>query len=90
MVHISPWESTLGLFAGASRLDVPVVYLYGPYVVDGETAPSNRDFDRSLRGRDPRWGVRELRDVETAAAGFALAAVIAMPANNLSLVFRRV
>ena len=88
MVHISPWETTLGLFAGAARLGAPLLYLYGPYVVDGETAPSNRDFDHALRARDPRWGVRELRDVEAAAraCGFALRETIAMPANNLSLV----
>ena len=90
MIHISPWEATLGLLAGAARLAVPLLYLYGPYVVDGETAPSNREFDRALRGRDPRWGVRELRDVEAeaAACGFALAETVAMPANNLSVVLR--
>lgn len=90
MIHISPWEATLGLVAGAARLGAPLLVLYGPYLVDGETAPSNRDFDRSLRSRDPRWGVRELRDVETAAAahGFALREMVAMPANNLTVVFR--
>ncbi len=88
MVHISPWASTLGLFSGAARLGVPVVVLYGPYLVDGDTAPSNREFDGWLRGRDARWGVRELREVEAAATGFALAEIVAMPANNLSLVFR--
>ena len=93
MIHISPWASTLGLFAGAARTLPPggLLYLYGPYVVDGETAPSNRAFDASLRGRDPRWGVRELRDVEAAAAaaGFAARGTVAMPANNLSVIFRR-
>ncbi len=88
MIHISPWESTLGLFRGAR---CGLVYLYGPYIVYGETAPSNRAFDASLRARDPRWGVRELRDVEAVAAGhgFARTALVAMPANNLSVVFRR-
>lgn len=89
MIHISPWAATLGLFAGAARLGAPLVVTYGPYLVDGETAESNRAFDRSLRDRDPRWGVRELRDVERAATGYALAEVVAMPANNLTLVFQR-
>jgi hypothetical protein len=92
MVHISPWEATLGLFAGAARTLRPgaLLYLYGPYRFDGSfTAPSNEAFDASLRARDPRWGVRDVRDLEAAASGFALAEVVAMPANNHSLVFRR-
>jgi hypothetical protein len=92
MVHISPWEATLGLFAGAARTLAPgaLLYLYGPYRFDGTfTAPSNEAFDQSLRARDPRWGVRDIRDLEAAAEGFALREVIAMPANNHSLVFRR-
>lgn len=93
MIHISPWEATLGLLTGAARVLAAggLLYLYGPYLVDGETAPSNRAFDRSLRDRDPRWGVRELRDVEAAAATlhFALREIVAMPANNLSVVLRR-
>jgi hypothetical protein len=92
MVHISPWEATLGLFAGAERLAAPLLYLYGPYRFDGEfTAPSNAEFDRSLRSRDPRWGVRDVRDLEAAARdrGYRLDEVIGMPANNHSLIFRR-
>jgi hypothetical protein len=93
MVHISPWEAALGLFAGASRT-LPlggVLYLYGPYRFDGFTASSNEDFDRALRERDPRWGVRDVRDVSTAALarGLVLEHVVAMPANNHSLVLVR-
>jgi hypothetical protein len=89
MIHIAPWAATLGLFANPLR--VPLIYLYGPYIVDGETAPSNRAFDDSLRARDPGWGVRELRDVEAAATerGYALRETVAMPANNLSVIFER-
>jgi hypothetical protein len=92
MVHISPWEASLGLFAGAART-LPaggLLYLYGPYRLDGQfTAPSNAEFDASLRARDSRWGVRDVRDLERAASGFALHEVIEMPANNHSLIFRR-
>ncbi|SNS61394.1 DUF938 domain-containing protein [Sphingopyxis indica] len=94
MVHISPWAATLGLFAGAARL-LPVaapLILYGPYVEpDVPTAPSNADFDASLRARNPEWGLRDLAAVKTASAdaGFVFAERRAMPANNLMLLFRR-
>jgi len=92
MVHISPWQAALGVFAGAERLAAALLYLYGPYRFGGEfTAPSNAEFDRSLRARDPSWGVRDVRELEAAARerGYALREIIAMPANNHSLIFRR-
>jgi hypothetical protein len=94
MIHISPWRATQGLMAGAARV-LPAgapLYLYGPYRRHGlHTAPSNAAFDASLRARDPAWGVRDLDAVvELAAAhGFALERTVAMPANNLSVIFRR-
>ncbi len=94
MIHISPWEATLGLLSGSAKL-LPtggVLVLYGPYRRFGaHTASSNADFDASLRARDPRWGVRDLEAVaaEAERAGFALDEVVAMPANNFSVVFRR-
>lgn len=94
MVHISPWEATLGLFAGAARLlgrhGGPLI-LYGPYLEQGvETAPSNLEFDASLKARDPRWGLREAEALDRLAAahGMARSARYAMPANNLMLVYR--
>ena len=94
MIHIAPWPVTGALFEGAARLLAPsaVLYLYGPFKRDGRhTAESNERFDDRLRAEDPRWGVRDLADVQGAAsaAGFLEAEVIPMPANNLSLVFRR-
>lgn len=94
MVHIAPWSAAEGLFAGAGRVLPPggVLYLYGPYRFEGAfTAPSNEAFDQSLRARDPRWGVRDVRDLEAEAAsrGFVLSEVVAMPGNNHSLVFHR-
>lgn len=94
MIHIAPWEACLGLLEGAARIlpeDGPLV-LYGPYAMDGShTAPSNAAFDESLRARDPRWGVRDLADVraEAEARGFELVETVAMPANNLTVVFRK-
>ncbi|MGW9332261.1 DUF938 domain-containing protein [Bosea sp. NPDC055594] len=94
MIHISPWAATQGLIAEAARLLPPggPLYLYGPYRQTGvPLAPSNAAFDESLRGRDPRWGLRELDTVAAlaAAAGFGPPEVTAMPANNLSVVFRK-
>lgn len=95
MIHISPWAATLGLMRGAARIlpaDAPL-YLYGPYVQgDVVTAPSNEAFDASLKTRNPEWGLRHLDDVAAAArdAGFSAPMVTPMPANNLSVVFRKV
>ncbi|HWL47999.1 MAG TPA: DUF938 domain-containing protein [Sphingomonadaceae bacterium] len=94
MIHISPWAATLGLFAGAATLlaaGAPL-YLYGPYIRAGHpTAPSNLAFDGSLRARNPEWGIRTLETVRDVAqsAGFTLESIVEMPANNLSLVWRR-
>jgi hypothetical protein len=94
MIHIAPWAACQGLMRGAARIlppDAPLV-LYGPFRRDGaHTAPSNAEFDESLRARDPEWGVRDLEAVaaEAAGAGFGPPAIIAMPANNLIVAFRR-
>ena len=94
MIHIAPWAAAEGLMAGAERVLAPggLLYLYGPFMENGRhTAESNAAFDASLKARDPAWGVRDL-DVVRALAdmhGLQLAKRIAMPANNLSLVFRR-
>ena len=94
MIHIAPWEAAVGLIAGAGRL-LPkngTLYLYGPYRRGGRhTAPSNEAFDLDLRRRDAAWGVRDLEAVAALAAaqGFGLPEIIDMPANNLSLVFKR-
>jgi SAM-dependent methyltransferase len=92
MIHIAPWDTTLALVAGAAETlssGGPLV-LYGPYVIDGETAPSNIAFSERLNSEDPAWGVRELRDIEREAAnvGLVLAELIPMPANNHVVVFR--
>lgn len=94
MIHISPWAATEGLMRGAAAILPPggPLYLYGPYRRAGvATAPSNEAFDRDLRGRNPAWGLQDLEAVAAvaAAAGFSGPAVSEMPANNLSVVLRR-
>lgn len=94
MIHISPWETTPALFAGAARVlgDAGTVVLYGPFREGGlHTAPSNEAFEGWLKSLDPRFGVRNLEDVEAVASGhgFVRAHLARMPANNLLLGFRR-
>ncbi len=95
VIHVAPWAATQALLAGAKdALDRGggVLYLYGPYRRFGRhTATSNAAFDAQLRASDPGWGVRDLEAVVELAgtAGFELAELVDMPANNLSVVFRR-
>ena len=94
MIHIAPWSAAVGLVAGAARVlpDHGLLYLYGPYRRHGaHTAPSNEAFDRDLRRRNPAWGLRDLEAVTglAEAHGFAPPEVMEMPANNLSVIFRR-
>jgi|SoimicmetaTmtLPA_FD_contig_61_46469_length_720_multi_1_in_0_out_0_1 hypothetical protein len=92
MVHISPWEASIGLLDGAARLlgnGAPLI-LYGPWLqADVPTAPSNQAFDISLRDRDPRWGLRLVEDfaAEASLRGLVLTARQPMPSNNLMLHF---
>jgi Protein of unknown function (DUF938) len=75
MVHISPWEATIGLIKGAAAILAPAspFYLYGPYIREGfATAPSNQAFDRSLRHRNPNWGLRDLELVAATAQSVRL------------------
>lgn len=94
MVHISPWTAAMGLLDGARRVLGPgaPLILYGPWLSDGiETAPSNLEFDSSLKSRDPEWGLRRVEDFAAAAAsrGFGFVEQRSMPANNLMLLFRK-
>ncbi len=95
MVHITPWAVTVGLLRGASELLVRdgLLYLYGPYRRDGaHTAQSNVKFDEWLKGQNEEWGVRDMGEVERQAelSGLLLGEVIDMPANNFSLIFRKI
>ncbi len=95
MIHIAPWAACEALFQGASQSLSPDgwLYLYGPFKRHGEhTAPSNEAFDQSLQQRDSAWGVRDL-DQQIAPlaqqSGFCDPIVVSMPANNLSVLWRK-
>jgi SAM-dependent methyltransferase len=94
MVHISPWAASQGLMAGAARALRPggVLYLYGPYKIDGRhTAPSNAEFDAYLRQQNAEWGIRDLGEMRELGARhkLTLTETVPMPANNLSVILRR-
>ncbi len=94
LIHIAPWACCAALLQGAARhLSAPgLLVTYGPYLEDGaQTSPGNLAFDADLRARDPAWGLRRREDVahQAAIAGLALRERVAMPANNLLLVWGR-
>ncbi|GFR91660.1 UPF0585 protein C16orf13 homolog, partial [Elysia marginata] len=94
MVHISPWEASVGLFKTAGALLKPggVLFMYGPYKVDGVLEPdSNIRFDQYLRSQDSRWGIRDLVDLDKLAKENQLKRenVVNMPANNKCAIFRK-
>jgi SAM-dependent methyltransferase len=94
MIHIAPWATCPALMRLAARELTPagVLAVYGPFIEDGvPTAPGNLAFDADLRARNPLWGLRRSADVDAEAARAGLHRVQrhAMPANNLTLVFRR-
>jgi hypothetical protein len=94
MLHISPWAATEGLMRGVgTRLPSGgLLYIYGPFRrSDTPTAPSNEAFDVDLKGRNALWGLRMLEDVRAEAEvnGLGFERFVEMPANNLSLIFRK-
>jgi hypothetical protein len=94
MIHIAPWSACAALLAHAELWLTPgaPLVLYGPFKRDGaHTAPSNAAFDADLRRRNPTWGLRDLEDVVELARrhAIALVEVVAMPANNVTVVLQR-
>lgn len=94
MIHIAPWACAEGLVAGASRhlASHGLLVVYGPFRMGGQhIAESNARFDEDLRRRNPAWGVRDVEDLTGLAerAGLCLQELVAMPANNQIVVFRR-
>jgi len=91
--QVAPWNTVASMLAGIGEVLAPggLFCLYGPFAEGGRhTAASNADFDAWLRSRDPAHGVRDIHDLQTAAAPhLTLDERIPMPANNQLLVWRR-
>lgn len=94
MIHISPWDCTIGLLKGVQTCLKADGWLitYGPYAFDGKLTPeSNVEFDRSLKARNALWGIRDVVDIEKCANenGLILKHQVKMPANNFCLLFQK-
>lgn len=94
MIHIAPFAACEALFAGCGVLlsRASKLFLYGPFKRAGQTAPSNLDFDESLKSRNPDWGVRDIeKDLVLLADQHALklADIREMPTNNLCVTFEK-
>ncbi len=94
-VHIVSWPAVERMFAGIGRVLAPdgLLCLYGPFNYGGKfTSESNARFDAWLKGRDPDSGVRDFEALDRLARfqGLVLQQDVAMPANNRSLVWRKV
>ena len=95
MIHISSWNCTVALFKESGKLlnEGQFLMLYGPFKIDDEhISKSNQLFDEELKVKNKSWGVRNLDDVtqEGVKNGLVQSGLFQMPANNLSVVFRKV
>ena len=94
-VHIMSWAAVKDFISGAvSRLPLGgQLILYGPYNYDNQyTSDSNRQFDISLKARDPASGIRNFEDINSLATAFGMEFVddVAMPANNRILHWKKI
>jgi len=92
MLHISVPATLPAFFRGTAEVIEPggILHIYGPFKRSGaHTTESNAEFDRSLRERNPVWGIRDLERVveEATASDLTLREIVDMPANNFSLIF---
>ena len=94
MIHVAKWTSTIALFRESGRLLNKGQYLilYGPFkICNKHTSQSNSLFDNSLRMQNELWGIRNLEEVSLEAEknGFYQEDKISMPANNFSIIYRK-
>ncbi|MCC5812292.1 MAG: DUF938 domain-containing protein [Ectothiorhodospiraceae bacterium] len=92
--HIMHWEGVEAMFAGASRIlpEGGHFFLYGPFSMGGKhNSESNELFDAALQAQDPGMGIRDLDALEELGehCGLRLETAEPMPANNLTLVWRK-
>ena len=95
LIHISSWNCTRSLFKESGKFLSKGKYLmlYGPFKIGNEhISQSNYLFDKSLKMQNKNWGVRNLDEVNKEAYnnGFAQKELICMPANNLSIIYKKV
>ena len=95
MIHIAQWSCTVALFRESGELlnKGQFLLLYGPFKIGNkQTSRSNYLFDNSLKMQNDLWGIRSLEEVtfEAKKNGFFQDKIICMPANNFSIIYRKV
>jgi hypothetical protein len=95
MIHVASWTCTIALFKGAGQLlkSGQFLILYGPFKIGNKhTSQSNYLFDNSLKMQNKFWGIRNLEEVteEAKKSGFFQEDLFSMPANNFSIIYRKV
>ena len=95
MIHVARWACTVALFRESGKLlkKGQFLILYGPFKFGNKhTSQSNYIFDNSLKIQNDLWGIRNLEDINDEAKknGFFQEDIVSMPANNFSIIYRRV
>ena len=95
MIHVAEWNCTVALFRESGKLlkEGQFLILYGPFRIGNQhTSKSNYLFDNSLKKQNDLWGIRNLKEVseEGKKNGFFQEDIISMPANNFSIIYRKV
>ncbi len=95
MLHIAPWNCTESLFKESGKLlnKGKFLILYGPFKIENKHISESNDlFDKSLKMENNDWGIRNLEELNLEASlnGFNQKRIIQMPANNLTLIYRKV
>ena len=95
MIHVAEWSCTVALFRESGKLlnKGQFLILYGPFkICNKHTSQSNFLFDHSLKMQNELWGIRNLEAVsfEGEKNGFYQEEPICMPANNFSIIYRKV
>ena len=95
MIQVAKWSCTIALFRESGKLlkRGQFLMLYGPFkIFNKHTSQSNYFFDNSLKMKNDLWGIKNLEEVfdESKKNGFFQEDIIKMPANNFSIIYRKV
>ena len=95
MIHVAQWSCTEALFRESGKLlnKGQFLILYGPFkICNKHTSESNYFFDNSLKMQNDLWGIKNIEEVchESKKNGFSQKDIIRMPANNFSIIYRKV
>ena len=95
MIHVAKWNCTIELFKGAGKLlkEGRFLILYGPFKIGNKhISKSNYFFDNSIRAKNDLWGIRNIEEVSEEAKknSFYQKDIIRMPANNFSIIYKKV